>query len=141
MQSAKKDKKKTARITPGKAHGPPGIPYRGTHKSPIPVCGSDDGMDEEELRIVISQRDATIVEQNKVIRALQDQIQHLRNVEQANRGLQKTKVNYASYTADLKADLAATKVMNRELLKRARDLQASIRKVEAAVRECLQDGE
>ena len=89
------------------------MPYRGTHKSPIPVCGSDDGMDEEELRIVISQRDATIVEQNKVIRALQDQIQHLRNVEQANRGLQKTKVNYASYTADLKADLAATKVMVR----------------------------
>ncbi|KAI4523804.1 hypothetical protein FB107DRAFT_248346 [Schizophyllum commune] len=101
MQSAKKDKKKTARITPGKG-------------------------DDHQRRVYAAE--------------LTDP-QHLRNVEQANRGLQKTKVNYASYTADLKADLAATKVMNRELLKRARDLQASIRKVEAAVRECLQDGE
>ncbi|KAI5885724.1 uncharacterized protein SCHCODRAFT_02699752 [Schizophyllum commune H4-8] len=130
MQPSRKGKKVTARITPGR--GPP--PYRITRRS----LGARRKPEEdagEHICAPPGRRDETNDEADAGQTTVHNK--HLRDVEHANRILERTKSNYASHIADLKTDLVATKALNRELIKQVRELQMSLRRIEEVVKDAF----
>ncbi|KAI5885600.1 uncharacterized protein SCHCODRAFT_02706668 [Schizophyllum commune H4-8] len=130
MHPSRKEKKMTARITPGR--GPP--PYRITRRSLGARRKPEEDVDEH-LSAPPRGRDGTKNDADAVQTTVQNK--DLRDIEHANRVLERTKSNYASHIADLKTDLAATKAMNRELIEQVRDLQMSLRRIEEVVKDAF----
>ncbi|KAL1673018.1 hypothetical protein EV122DRAFT_223567 [Schizophyllum commune] len=135
MQPSKKGKKMTARMTPGR--GPP--PYRITRKT----LGALREPEEDSGEVILAPLEGCdgTKDQDDDVQISKVHDKHPWDVEHANRVLKRTKASYAAHISDLKTDLAATKAMNRELIKQIHDLQMSLRKIEKVLKETLSNNE